>query len=92
MTGTTHLGHLRIGTLPKSARWREVVGLIESSPGDASGIARATLLASEDYLRGVSNDPALVRAYWMLVRLENAARGSGLKRSKETTSTYRCTH
>jgi len=69
------VGHLRIGTLPKSARWREVVSLIESSPEDASRIARATLIASEGYLFEIRNDAALTRAYWTLVRLVNAARG-----------------
>ena len=63
------MGHIRIGRLPKSARWREVVGLMQSDDAASADVARATLLASEDYLRAAANDPALVRAYWTLVRL-----------------------
>ena len=73
--GSRSLGHIRLGRLPKSARWREVVGVMESDPQNAERIAAATLVASEDYLRSVRNDPALGRAYWTLVRLMAAARG-----------------
>lgn len=69
------MGHIRIGRLPKSARWREVVGLMQSDDATSADVARATLLASEDYLRVAANDPALVRAYWTLVRLMAGARG-----------------
>ena len=69
------MGHIRLGELPKSARWREVVGLIESDSRSAERIAGATLVASEDYLRSIRNDPALVRTYWTLVRVMAAARG-----------------
>ena len=69
------MGHIRLGRLPKSARWREVVGVMESDPQNAERIAAATLVASEDYLRSARNDPALGRAYWTLVRLMAAARG-----------------
>lgn len=69
------MGHIRLGVLPKSARWREVVGLMEADPDSAAQIAGATLAASERYLISIREDPALVRAYWTLVRLMAAARG-----------------
>ena len=69
------MGHLRVGRLPKSDRWREVVGVIEADPHNADRIAAASLAASEEYLRSIRNDPALTRAYWTLVRLMTAARG-----------------
>ena len=69
------MGHIRLGTLPKSARWYRVVGLIETNPQAARGIAAATLIASERYLLDVKDDPALVRAYGLLVHLMSAARG-----------------
>ncbi len=69
------MGHIRLGRLPTSARWREVVAVMESDPQSAERIAAASLVASEDYLRSVRNDPALTRAYWTLVRLMAAARG-----------------
>ena len=88
------MGHIRLGRLPKTARWREVVGLMESEPDSANKIAAATVLAAEDYLRGLARDPALTFTYWTLVRLMSAARGDdfagelrrlGLPESGDTT-------
>lgn len=69
------MGHIRLGRLPRSARWRDVVGLIESDPANARKIAASTITASERYLRSLGDDPALAQTYWTLVRLMSAARG-----------------
>ena len=50
------MGHIRLGTLPRSKKWRDVVGLIDSeAPIDA--IAEAAAKASETDLSRVSDDP-----------------------------------
>jgi hypothetical protein len=69
------MGHIRLGRLPKTARWRRVVELLESDPAGAAEIAARTLDASENYLRELADDPAVVQTYLALVRLMSAARG-----------------
>src|SRR6478736_1049972 len=68
------MGHNRIGRLPRTLRWRQVVQLLGKPTLDASAVARATALAAEMRLRKLSNDPALVHCFWILTSLATAAR------------------
>ena len=70
------MGHIRIGRLPKTLPWRGVVGLLDQSPDDVAGVARATVIAAEVRLRELSRDPSLVYCFWVLARLAAAARES----------------
>lgn len=70
------MGHLRLGRLPKNLRWREVVALLESSPGDTAAVARATIVAADRQLRSLSNDPSLAYCFWLLTRVTWAARSN----------------
>lgn len=72
------MGHLRLGTLPQSKKWREVVGLIES---DASidAIAEAAAMASELDLSRASEDPRFQFVSALLVRLPLLARTPGFE-------------
>lgn len=68
------MGHLRLGRLPKTQRWNEVVALLESSPTATVEIAQATLHASERQLRKLGDDPSLSYCFWLLTRVTQAAR------------------
>lgn len=68
------MGHLRLGRLPKTLRWREVVELLDSSPGDAAAIAQATVEAAEGRLRELARDPSLSYCFWLLTRIAWASR------------------
>lgn len=68
------MGHLRLGRLPKTRRWRDVVDLLEAAPDDAATIAQATLTAAERRLREAGRDPSLTHAVWLLIRVTQAAR------------------
>lgn len=68
------MGHVRLGRLPKTLRWRQVLALLDEPALDASAVARATTLAAEMRLRALSNDPTLVHCFWILTRLATAAR------------------
>ncbi len=70
------MGHIRLGTLPQSKKWREVVRLLEN---DASidAIAEAAALASERDLSKASNDPIFQFVSSLLVRLPLMARTPG---------------
>jgi hypothetical protein len=67
------MGHKRLGALPRTKRWQQVVGSLD---GDASvaQIAAASSEAAEGALNRASADPALIRAFWLLTQLPLAAR------------------
>lgn len=68
------MGHIRLGRLPKTVRWRGVVGLLDHAPDDVPAVARATVVAAESHLRSLSRDPSLTYCFWLLVRLASATR------------------
>lgn len=68
------MGHVRIGRLPKTLRWREVVALIDES-APAAAVAAATAAAAERRLRRLADDPAFGYPVWLLTRVTWAARG-----------------
>lgn len=69
------MGHTRLGRLPKTLRWREVIDLLGTSPRDAAGIAAAVVIAAEGRLRELRNDPSISYTFWLLTRIALASRG-----------------
>jgi hypothetical protein len=67
------LGHNRLGRLPQTYNWQQVVGLLRAG-ADTSEITAAAATAAEATLRRVANDPTTVRAVWLLAQLPMAAR------------------
>ncbi len=68
------MGHIHLGTLPRTVRWQRVVSLLEDSANDPATIARATLYAAERRLKDLAGDPSLTLSYWLLVRIAAASR------------------
>lgn len=68
------MGHLRLGKLPRTRCWKEVVSLIGCGASTAS-VAGATLDATEQELLSGANDLGVVRTVWLLTQLPDAARG-----------------
>ena len=71
------MGHNRLGRLPKTRRWVEVVELLDTSPEQTSAVASAVVEAADNRLRRLANDPALAYCFWLLTRITWAARGPG---------------
>jgi hypothetical protein len=67
------MGHIRLGALPKSRKWNQVVGLI-SGGADVEHIAAASANAAENSLERASNDDGLAHAFWLLTQIPLAAR------------------
>ena len=67
------MGHIRLGRLPASRKWQDVVGLL-SSGAPVDRIAGASAGAAQASLRHAHDDPALVRSFWLLTQLPLAAR------------------
>jgi hypothetical protein len=68
------VGHIRLGRLPKTLRWRQVLELLGKAELDTPAIARATTFAAERRLQELARDPTLTHAFWLLTRLTAAAR------------------
>src|SRR5258708_4813722 len=61
------MGHVRLGRLPKTRRWAEVIALLtDSSPEDVAAIASATVQAADRRLRELARDPSLTYCFWLL--------------------------
>lgn len=71
------MGHTRLGDLPRTRRWGEVVGLLANGAG-AEQIANATLNAAERGLHLAADDKALVETVWLLTQLPLAARAKDM--------------
>jgi hypothetical protein len=67
------MGHNRLGTLPKTKKWEQVVSLVGGGES-AARVAAASSDAAEAALFRAATDPALVRAFWLLTQLPLAAR------------------
>ncbi len=67
------MGHSRLGSLPRTHKWKEVVGLIAIGAG-AEQIANAVIRAAERGLMAFGHHAGLVEAIWSLTQLTAAAR------------------
>ncbi|WP_050927606.1 hypothetical protein [Aestuariivita boseongensis] len=67
------MGHIRLGTLPQSKKWREVVALLNSD-APLEQIAQAAADASERDLKRASDDPVFQHVSNLLVTLPLQAR------------------
>lgn len=67
------MGHVRLGTLPRTRKWRDVLELIGGS-GDAMAVASATMEATARELLQAGEDPTVVHTMWLIAQLPQAAR------------------
>src|SRR5262249_11645558 len=67
------MGHIRLGTLPRTRKWQAVVALLAGG-AKADQIANATVRAGERDLRDAGNDEGLVEVVWLLTQLPQVAR------------------
>jgi hypothetical protein len=67
------MGHIRLGTLPKTRKWTQVVNLIASG-AEVERIAAASAEAAEHTLESASKDEGLAHAFWLLAQVPQAAR------------------
>jgi hypothetical protein len=71
------MGNARLGSLPRSRDWGEVVGLIEHG-AEAAQVAAAVLFAARRDLAGASKDPGVLAATALVAGLPFAAREASL--------------
>jgi len=68
------MGHVRLGVLPRTRRWREVVALLEQADSRTSEIACSTALATRVGLERAKSDEGLSYGFWLLCQIPLAAR------------------
>ncbi len=62
------MGHTRLGTLPKTLKWREVIACFAAN-AEVPVIAAATVKAAEDSLQLIKNDLGFTEAAWLMSQL-----------------------
>lgn len=67
------MGHIRLGSLPRTRKWGQVVGLIGVGAGTAQ-VANATINAADAGLSFAAKDKGVVETLWLLTQLPLAAR------------------
>jgi len=67
------MGHVRLGTLPKTRAWKEVIALIANG-ADVSAIADATMRAADKAFEAIQNDKEFGDTVELLTQLAVAAR------------------
>jgi len=67
------MGHIRLGSLPRTRKWGQVVGLIGGGAGTAQ-VANATINAADAGLGFAARDKGVVETIWLLMQLPLAAR------------------
>jgi len=85
------MGHIRLGRLPKSRVWDEVIELVGHSPDDIPGIAAAVLDASATALERTNTIAAASRAFLILLQLAQAAEGGDIACTPRWTTVHSST-
>jgi hypothetical protein len=78
------MGHIRLGNLPRTRKWQQVVALIEGGAGTAQ-IANATITAAEKGLKLAAEDKGLVETIWLLTQLPLAAKSDNFAQALQST-------
>jgi hypothetical protein len=69
------MGHIRLNRLPRTRRWQDVIALLNNPDSSSKDIFHKTLYAAELGLKVAAKDEGLIRAFWLLSRVVNAAGG-----------------
>lgn len=70
------MGHIRLGNLPATRKWKEVVALLDESDFRIARIAQAVERAADRSLAEAVKDPAFVEGLWLLLKIPHAAKGA----------------
>ena len=68
------MGHLRLGNLPTSKNWRDLMSLIPQPTSTPAQIAAATIEAAKGGLKRAANDNGVIETFWLLTQIPLAAR------------------
>lgn len=63
------MGHIRLGELPRTRKWRDVLALVADGAPPPHEVVSAVTRAADDRLRALEHDPGLSYLYWLLARV-----------------------
>lgn len=72
------MGHIHLGVLPRTRKWRDVVDLLAGGAASSDVIAASAAAAEKDLL-AAARDPVFVEAVRLLLSIPLAARSSGFE-------------
>ena len=68
------MGHIRLGELPKTRRWSQVVALMDDEDTPVADVAKAIVEAAEQAYRAAGADPGLVQSLRSMAVVADASR------------------
>jgi len=68
------MGHIRIGVLPKTRKWKQVISLLNSKESSTSDIAAEAAHAAREFLLEKKSAPSLAFSYWLLTQITYRAK------------------
>jgi hypothetical protein len=74
------MGHVRLGLLPRTRKWQQVVELLDQN-SDIGRVAAASSEAAEYSLANAAKEPSFARAFWLLTQIPLAARSDDFEES-----------
>jgi hypothetical protein len=70
------MGHVRLGKLPTSRKWEDVVAYLAAADVNVAGLADAVFKATEQALARAAGDAAFVEVCWLLIKIPQAAKAA----------------
>ena len=70
------MGHVRLGKLPASKKWREIVSCLTAADVPVADLANAVAGTSEKSLTAAAKDAAFIEALWLLLKIPEAAKAT----------------
>lgn len=74
------MGHIRLGQIPKTQSWNEVLDLLDCK-ASSSEIANAAFKAIRSGLKTGADDPGLIEAFYLITQITQAARSPNFTQS-----------
>lgn len=70
------MGHVRLGKLPASQKWKDIVAYLAAGDVDVGHLANAIYKATEKALKRAATDAAFVEVCWLLIKIPQAAKSA----------------
>lgn len=68
------MGHVRLGQLPRTHTWHQVVAALDVPGPNGARVAAATARGADARIRRLKDDAGLAYCFWLLARMASAAR------------------
>lgn len=70
------MGHVRLGKLPASRKWKDIIAYLAAGDVDVAKLADAIFKATEKALTRAAKDAAFIEVCWLLIKIPQAAKSA----------------